>query len=850
MADNDTVNVERRRKTSSSGQRQRADAPERHRPASGSSSGGSWSGGGSSGGGGAGGSGGGGGSSGGSSGGYSGGSGGSSGGRPRQYFPGGGGGGGGSIPGGGCGMIVILLVVVLGMAFGLFNQGGSPASDDGGFEPVATRPPMVATEPALAPTAQVLAPTVTPRPAAAQATTAGQTWTVLLYQDADDKVLEKDIFVDLNEAERVGSTDRVNIVAQIDRYRGGFNGDGDWVNTRRYYITRDNDLNRLASQVVEDLPEVNMSDGRTLVDFVAWGMQNYPADKYVLVLSDHGMGWPGGWSDPDPRGSAPSGVPLARVLGDELYLMELDDALADIQQTTGLDKFEIIGMDACLMAHLEVFSALEPYGRYAVASQETEPALGWAYAAFLDALVRNPDMSGADLSRSVVETYIRDDQRIVDDQARAELYGRGSFLSMVGGPTAADAASQLSQDVTLTAVDLAQMPVLNDAVNNFALAMQEVNPRSIAKARQYAQSYTSIFGAQVPPSYIDLGHFAALAQEAGGGALGQSAQGVLAAIQNAVIAEKHGPNKPGSTGISVYFPTSQLYNTLEAGPQSYVVVSRRFAEASLWDEYLAYFYTGEQFEPVARNVAIPAGVTRAPGSAAIEISPVTASSTVAAPGRPITLTAQVHGGDIGYIYLFTGYYDEDANSVAVLDMDYLESTDTRELNGVYYPVWPEDGNFTLQFVWEPLAFALDDGETTAEALLSPETYGAAADQATYTVEGLYTFADGEQRHARAYLRDEVLRQVFAFTDDNGQGAPWEVTVSPGDTFTVLQKWMDLDADGNVVATAWEEGETISLGDAPVRWAELDAAAGQYVVGFIVEDLDGNQRQSFVQVTVE
>ena len=62
--------------------------------------------------------------------------------------------------------------------------------------------------------------------------------------------------------------------------------------------------------------------------------------------------------------------------------------------------------------------------------------------------------------------------------------------------------------------------------------------------------------------------------------------------------------------------------------------------------------------------------------------------------------------------------------------------------------------------------------------------------------------------------------------------------------------MDLDAEGNVIATDWQEGETITVGETPVRWAELDAAAGTYVVGFIVEDLDGNQRQVFTQVAVE
>ncbi len=43
----------------------------------------------------------------------------------------------------------------------------------------------------------------------------GQTWLVMLYQDADDKMLEQDIYVDLNEAERVGSSERVHIVAQV-----------------------------------------------------------------------------------------------------------------------------------------------------------------------------------------------------------------------------------------------------------------------------------------------------------------------------------------------------------------------------------------------------------------------------------------------------------------------------------------------------------------------------------------------------------------------------------------------------------------------------------------------------------
>ena len=134
-----------------------------------------------------------------------------------------------------------------------------------------------------------------------------------------------------------------------------------------------------------DLGELNMSDGDTLVDFVTWAIETFPADKHVLILSDHGMGWPGGWSDSAPGASGDLSIPLASKLGDRLYLMELDDALQEIRDQTGLDKFELVGLDACLMGHVEVMTALAPHARYSVLSQETEPALGWAYASFLDA---------------------------------------------------------------------------------------------------------------------------------------------------------------------------------------------------------------------------------------------------------------------------------------------------------------------------------------------------------------------------------------------------------------------------------------------------------------------------------
>lgn len=686
----------------------------------------------------------------------------------------------------------------------------------------------------------------------------GQTWLVMLYQDADDKILEQDIYVDLNEAERVGSSDRVHIVAQIDRFRAGYRGDGDWSSAKRFYVTQDNDLKRVRSQQVADLGEVNMSDGGTLVDFVTWAVEAFPADKHVLILSDHGMGWPGGWTDPAPGGRGDPSIPLASRLGDKLYLMELDEALEEIRSRTGLQELELIGLDACLMGHIEVFSALAPHARYAVASQETEPALGWAYTGFLAGLKQNPDIDGSNLARLIVDSYIEGDQRIVDDEARAELLSRGSpmggLYTLLGSVSAEQVARQMGQNITLTAADLTAMPDLMDSVNELSFTLQQGNQSLVARARTYAQSYTSVFGRNVPPSYIDLGNFVQLLKrESDDDNLVQAADRVLASLGKVVIAERHGPNKPGATGVSIYFPNSQLYQSPLTGPGSYTAIARRFADASLWDDFLAAHYTGRPFERTEGEIAVPepGAAVRGPGSGEIQLSAIELSDDVAAPGEPVVLRIDIRGRSIGYVRLLVGFYDEQSNAIFLADTDYLETVDTREIEGVYYPAWPEDREFTMEFEWEPLVFAIDDGVNSVVALLEPQRYGASPEEAVYTVDGIYTYADGgESRYARLYFRDGLLRQVFGFTDAGGVGAPREIIPQSGDTFTVLDKWLDLEDNGDVAGVATQEGGTLTFGDQPFAWEELYAAVGNYVVGFIVEDLDGNTYEAYESVTVE
>ena len=747
---------------------------------------------------------------------------------------------------GGCGSILIFIII---FAIYFFSNGQFDLSGGSPEGPVDQIPNVG--EPQQTEFPSVPESNFTP-PVPASGT--GQTWTIMLYQDADDKILEKDIFVDLNEAERVGSSDRVRIVAQIDRFAGAFQGDGNWTGTRRYYVTQDNDLNTVNSQIAQDLGEANMGDGGSLVDFVRWSAESFPADKYVLILSDHGMGWPGGWSDPSHEGSDSSRAPMVSRLGNNIYLMELDEALRSSREAAGIDKFEMIGMDACLMAQLEIMAALQPHARYAVASEETEPALGWAYASFLGDLVTDPDMDGAQLSKLIVQSYIADDQRIADPAARADFLQGGSPLAgLFGGYTSSpeQIIAQIEQNITISAIDLERVPALMQSTNAFAYALQSEDQQLVAEARRYAQSYTSIFGREVPPAYIDLGHFAVLlANNTSNPGVKQAATQLVTDLQQTVIAERHGSGKQGSNGLAIYFPNSTLYSSPLTGPQSYTNIASRFAAESLWDDFLAFHYMDRGFEAETREPVIPESgfAVRAPGQGNISVSEIRASSRLAAPNQPVSLSVDISGENIGYVYIFAGYLDSASNSIAVLDTDYLESSETREVNGVFYPVWSND--FTLSFDWDPIVFAINNGQSSTPALFTPESFGANSDEAMYTVEGIYTFAEsGESLRARLYFQNGNLVQVFGITGEGATGAPREITPQGNDTFTVLEKWFESTPSGGT-QIVYENGETLAFGTDPWTWEQLFAAQGEYVVGFIIEDLDGNQTPVYTQITVQ
>jgi len=356
-------------------------------------------------------------------------------------------------------------------------------------------------------------------------------WTVMVYMDGDNN-LESNAIDDFFEMSDVGSTEKVNIVVQFDRIGGYDSRYGDWVTTKRYYIIQG--MTPDGDNAVEDIGEANMGDPQTVIDFVNWGMSNYPADHYCLIFWDHGSGWK------TPQSHGRKYVCEDETDGDELETYEFGDALRVITNN-GVNKLDLTGFDACLMGMMEIAYEIKDYTHYMTASEDTEPVAGWDYYNTLWDLVNNSsEITGRELG---------------------EL-----FVSYYSG-----------YHITLSTLDLNQVEYLTTALDNLVISIQLKKYRDeIQDAIDNVKAYTS--------DSADLYNFIELIQaNIHDTNVDDKAQMVLNEINNVVASEKHDIYNENSHGIAIYLP---YYNY----DQNYD--SLRFTQGSQWDDFLRWWFYG------------------------------------------------------------------------------------------------------------------------------------------------------------------------------------------------------------------------------------------------------------------
>lgn len=214
-------------------------------------------------------------------------------------------------------------------------------------------------------------------------------WTVLAYMEGRDR-LSNSVDVALNAMEEIGSTDSVNLVAQAtlvpefgDRR---FQRMGE-VNTRRYYLTQDDDLGQVNSPVVQQFDRQQRLNGQSLEDFLCWGIEKFPAKNFAVIIKKHGLGFAANGSS----------VPLSA--------RELRQTLENVEQRSGV-KPAVLCWDACNMQQWEVAYELKDRAAVMTGSPEAIPAVEFPYPTMLHNLVRYPQEQNAKtLGQTVVQSY-------------------------------------------------------------------------------------------------------------------------------------------------------------------------------------------------------------------------------------------------------------------------------------------------------------------------------------------------------------------------------------------------------------------------------------------------------------
>jgi len=304
---------------------------------------------------------------------------------------------------------------------------------------------------------------------------------------------------------------------------------------------------------IESMGNIDMGNPATLRDFIKFGLANYPADKYGLIMWDHGGGSIAGF-------------------GHDENFNDSSLSLADMKQAfeeagLGGQKLEFLGFDACLMATVEMAILASDYAKVLIAAEDLEPGEGWDYH-FLDVLNDTPRMSGFELGKVIVDTFI-------------DFFGEDS-----------------DEILTLSVTDLSRVkPVMYAMGDLMAKASEEMHNYCFFPLA-HRRAVTKTFGEGSPrdnyADMVDIGDMALQLYDM----FPQEAEAVLQALENCVVYNRHNSDID-LWGLSTFY----IYGGKSQGTPSLAT----YAALGMDKNYTIYLQ--EFFQNLKRSAQEPAPIT-------------------------------------------------------------------------------------------------------------------------------------------------------------------------------------------------------------------------------------------------
>ncbi len=340
-------------------------------------------------------------------------------------------------------------------------------------------------------------------------------WTVMIYMEANNS-LANFALETFSEILKVGKKKGLTIIVQVDTGKhkvvDGISGMPKGSGVKRVVVHKDS--------VTEEEKDVgdDMVSPEGLANFIEWGVKQHPADRYAVMLWDHGAGW---------HGCCEAETPSLRAMS----LKDISKGFKKGLEQSGEKEIDLVGFDECLMAEVEVAHALAPYVHVMVASEELEPGEGMDYEKWLGAIASDPTMKPTEVGKAIADGYVNH----VEGQS--------------GNPT-----------YTLSVLNLHKLEALETATGKMGKQLSKLDDWSAVGA---ARAKSDEFGGQDKDAFnvIDLGQFAKNAKKLDGV---DAAADVLTAMDELVTYSVAGPMHKGVKGLSIYLPQQNVDSEYES----------------------------------------------------------------------------------------------------------------------------------------------------------------------------------------------------------------------------------------------------------------------------------------------
>jgi hypothetical protein len=376
-----------------------------------------------------------------------------------------------------------------------------------------------------------------------------KSWTLMVFMNGDNDLWQAAV-EDLNELEDVGSTDEVDVIVQID-LPASAHGTPPFTDTRRYHVALDSGASSaiVSPQIWPEsgTRELDMGSPDTLSDFVAWAVDNYPADRYGLVIWDHGDGF-------RAAPAAPPAGPYKEISDDLTSGSSISVAGGELAEameamTTHMGRrLDLLGLDACLMGMWEVDTVLSGYADFLVQSEETEDEDGYDYAALMTFLAASPEASAEELCAAV---------------ARDSIASVGATLACLrtGGVDAVTAAVDTAAQEIMDALDASEAVIVQAADRTMRFSDGE-----FGDLHHFMQRLLGSAG--LPQSLLD------------------AAEAVQQAVEAAVVENQTSGFHQNAHGMSVYLPVASDPFSYD---EAYAEGAGAVWSSTRWDEMLCSF---------------------------------------------------------------------------------------------------------------------------------------------------------------------------------------------------------------------------------------------------------------------